>query len=47
VTFQIDGVNNNDDSSKGINRQNANMSPIKEFQVLTNSNAAEFGSSSG
>ena len=42
VTFQIDGVNN-DDSSEGINRQNVNVSAIKEFQVLTNSYAAEFG----
>src|SRR5262245_41747153 len=42
VTFQIDGVNN-DDSSEGINRQNVNISAIKEFQVLTNSYAAEFG----
>jgi hypothetical protein len=42
VTFQIDGVNN-DDSSEGINRQNVNVSAIKEFQVLINAYSAEFG----
>jgi hypothetical protein len=42
VTFQIDGVNN-DDSSEGINRQNVNVSAIKEFQVLTNAYSPEFG----
>jgi hypothetical protein len=42
ATFQIDGVNN-DDSSEGINRQNVNISSIKEFAVLTNAYSAEFG----
>ena len=42
ASFQIDGVNN-DDSSEGQNRQNVNVSAIKEFQMLTNTYAAEFG----
>lgn len=46
VAFQIDGVNN-DDSSEGTNRQNVNISSIKEFQVLTNSYSAEFGRAGG
>ncbi|MBI3208856.1 MAG: TonB-dependent receptor [Candidatus Solibacter usitatus] len=46
ATFQIDGVNN-DDSSEGSSRQNVNVSAIKEFQVLTNSYAAEFGRAGG
>ena len=46
VAFQIDGVNN-DDSSEGTSRQNVNISAIKEFQVLTNSYAAEFGRAGG
>ena len=45
-TFQIDGVNN-DDSSENQNRQNVNISTIKEFQVLTNSYSAEFGRAGG
>ena len=46
VSFQIDGVNN-DDSSEGTNRQNVNISSIKQFQVLTNSYSAEFGRAGG
>ena len=46
ATFQIDGVNN-DDSSENQNRQNVNISSIKEFQVLTNSFSAEFGRAGG
>jgi hypothetical protein len=46
ATFQIDGVNN-DDSSENQNRQNVNISTIKEFQVLTNSYSAEFGRAGG
>ncbi len=46
AAFQIDGVNN-DDSSEGQNRQNVNLSAIKEFQVLSNSFSAEFGRSGG
>jgi outer membrane receptor protein involved in Fe transport len=42
AAFQIDGVNN-DDSSEGQNRQNVNISAIKEFQVLANQYSAEFG----
>ena len=45
-TFQIDGVNN-DDSSENQNRQNVNISAIKEFKVLTNSYSAEFGRAGG
>ncbi len=45
-TFQIDGVNN-DDSSENQNRQNVNVSTIKEFQVLTNAYSAEFGRAGG
>lgn len=46
ATFQIDGVNN-DDSSEGTNRQNVNISAIKELQVLTNAYSAEFGRAGG
>lgn len=46
AAFQIDGVNN-DDSSEGSNRQNVNISSIKEFQVLTNAYSAEFGRAGG
>ena len=46
VSFQIDGVNN-DDSSEGSNRQNVNISTIKEFQVLTNAYSAEYGNTTG
>lgn len=46
AAFQIDGVNN-DDSSEGINRQNVNLSAIKQFQVLTNAYSAEFGRAGG
>lgn len=46
ATFQIDGVNN-DDSSENQNRQNVNVSTIKEFQVLTNAYSAEFGRAGG
>jgi outer membrane receptor protein involved in Fe transport len=46
TTFQIDGVNN-DDSSENQNRQNVNVSTIKEFQVLTNAYSAEFGRAGG
>ncbi len=46
ATFQIDGVNN-DDSSENQNRQNVNISAIKEFQVLTNSYSSEFGRAGG
>lgn len=42
AAFQIDGVNN-DDSSEGQNRQNVNISAIKEVQLLTNTYSAEFG----
>jgi outer membrane receptor protein involved in Fe transport len=42
VTFQINGVNN-DDSSENQNRQGASLSTIKEFQVITNNFSAEFG----
>src|SRR6266496_5920726 len=42
ATFQINGVNN-DDSSENQNRQGASLSTIKEFQVITNNYAAEFG----
>ena len=45
-TFQIDGVNN-DDSSENQNRQNVNISTVKEFQVLTNAYSAEFGRAGG
>lgn len=46
VTFQIDGVAN-DDSSENQNRQSVNISTVREFQVLTNSYTAEFGRGSG
>lgn len=46
AAFQIDGVNN-DDASEGTNRQNVNLSAIKEFQVLTNAYSAEFGRAGG
>jgi hypothetical protein len=46
ATFQIDGVNN-DDSSENQNRQNVNISTIKEFQVLTNAYTSEFGRAGG
>ncbi len=46
ATFQVDGVNN-DDSSENQNRQNVNISTIKEFQVLTNAYSAEFGRAGG
>lgn len=46
ATFQIDGVNN-DDSSEGSNRQNVNISSIKEFVVLQNAYSAEFGRAGG
>ena len=46
ATFQIDGVNN-DDSSENQNRQNVNISTIKEFQVLTSAYSAEFGRAGG
>jgi outer membrane receptor protein involved in Fe transport len=46
AAFQIDGVNN-DDSSEGQNRQNVNLSAIKEVQVLTNAFSAEFGRGGG
>jgi hypothetical protein len=46
ATFQIDGVNN-DDSSENQNRQNVNISTIKELQVLTNAYSAEFGRAGG
>jgi len=42
VTFQINGVNN-DDSSENQNRQGASLSTIREFQVITNNFTAEFG----
>lgn len=42
ATFQINGVNN-DDSSENQNRQGVSLSTIKEFQVITNNFAAEFG----
>jgi hypothetical protein len=46
VTFQTDGVAN-DDSSENQNRQDVNISTIRELQVLTNSFTAEFGRGSG
>jgi len=46
AAFQIDGVGN-DDSSEGTNRQNVNVSTIKELQVLTNAYSAEFGRAGG
>ena len=46
VTFQTDGVSN-DDNSENQNRQGVNLSTIREFQVITNSFTAEFGRGSG
>ncbi len=46
ATFQIDGVNN-DDSSENQNRQNVNISSVRQFQVLTNAYSAEFGRGGG
>jgi hypothetical protein len=46
ATFQTDGIAN-DDSSENQNRQDVNISTIREFQVLTNSFSAEFGRGSG
>jgi hypothetical protein len=46
ATFQTDGVAN-DDNSENQNRQAVNVSTIKEFQIVTNSFAAEFGRGSG
>ncbi len=46
TTFQTDGIAN-DDSSENQNRQDVNISTIREFQVLTNSFSAEFGRGSG
>ncbi|RPI27983.1 MAG: hypothetical protein EHM61_06610, partial [Acidobacteria bacterium] len=46
ATFQTDGVNN-DDSSENQARQKVNLSAIREFQVLRNSFAAEFGRGAG
>ncbi len=42
VTFQVNGVNN-DDSSENQNRQGVNVSTIAQFQILTNAFSAEFG----
>src|SRR5687767_8571419 len=42
ATFQINGVNN-DDSSENQHRQGVSLATIKEFQVITNNFAAEFG----
>jgi len=42
ATFQINGVNN-DDSSENQNRQGVSLATIREFQVITNNFAAEFG----
>ena len=46
TTFQTDGVAN-DDYSENQNRQGVNISTIKEFQIVTNSFAAEFGRGAG
>jgi len=46
ASFQVDGVGN-DDSSEGTNRQNVNISSIKEFAVVTNAYSAEFGRAGG
>jgi len=46
ATFQTDGVNN-DDSSENQQRQRVNLSAIREFQVLRNNFAAEFGRGAG
>src|SRR5262249_26091289 len=46
TTFQIDGIAN-DDSSENQNRQDVNISTIREFQILTNNFSAEFGRGSG
>lgn len=42
TTFQINGVNN-DDESENQNRQGVAIATIKSFQVLTNNYSAEFG----
>ena len=42
VTFQINGVNN-DDSSENQNRQGVAVSTIQQLQVITNTYSAEFG----
>ncbi len=42
ATFQINGVNN-DDESENQNRQNVPVATIQSFQILTNSFSAEFG----
>ncbi len=46
ATFQTDGIAN-DDSSENQNRQDVNISTIREFQVLTGNFSAEFGRGSG
>jgi len=42
VSFMTDGIGN-DDYSENQNRQQVNVETVKEYQVLTNSFAAEFG----
>ena len=46
TSFQIDGIAN-DDSSENQNRQDVNISTIREFQILTDNLSAEFGRGSG
>ena len=46
ATFQTDGIAN-DDSSENQNRQDVNISTIREFQILTDNYSAEFGRGSG